>query len=66
MVGGIRGGALLQAAIHSSGYARIAGALAVHGCSGAVPAAQVDLHLTGALVMEQPLLHECDLATPLA
>ena len=51
VVGGVRGAAPLQAAIHLSGYARITGALPVHDCSGATPAAWVDLHLTGALVM---------------
>ena len=64
-VGGVRGAAPLQAAIRSSGYARITGALPVHGCSGAMFAAWIDLHLTGTLVMEQPLLHWCGLVTPL-
>ena len=63
VVGSVCGAAPLQSAIRSSGYARITGALPVHGCSGAVPAAWVDLHLTGTLVMEQPLLHWCDLVT---
>ena len=52
VVGGVLGTAPLQAAICSSRYARITGALPVHGCSGAMPAARVDLYLTGALVME--------------
>ena len=65
-VGGMRGASPLQAAIRSSGHARIAGALPVHGCSGAAPAARVDLPLTGALVTRQLLLHGCGLVTPLA
>ena len=66
VVGGVRGAAPLQAAIYSSGHASITSALPVHSCSGAAPAARVDLHLTGALVTEQPLLHWCGLVTPLA
>ena len=65
-VGGVRGAAPLQAAIRSSGHARIAGALPVHGCSGAAPAAWVDLPLTGALVTGQLLLHGYGLVTPRA
>ena len=65
-VGGVCGAAPLQAAIHSSGHARIAGALPVHSCSGAVPAVWVDLPLTSVLVMGQLLLHGCCLVTPLA
>ena len=64
-VSGMRGAAPLKAAIHLSGYTRIAGALPVHSCSWATPAVQVDLHLTGALVMGQPLLHGCGLVAPL-
>ena len=64
-VGGMHGAAPLQAAIRSSGHARIAGALPVHGCSGAAPAARVDLPLTGALVTAQLLLHGYGLVTPL-
>ena len=65
-VGGVRGAGPLQVAIRSSEHARIAGALPVHGCSGAAPAARVDLPLTGALVTEQLLQHGCGLITPLA
>ena len=64
--GGVSGAAPLQAAIRSCGYARIAGALPAHGCSGAAPAARVDLHLTGVLVTVWPLLHGCGLVAPLA
>ena len=65
-VSGMRGAAPLQAANRSSGHAKIAGALPVHGFSGAAPAAWVDLPLTGALVTAQLLLHGCGLVTPLA
>ena len=65
-VGGVCSAAPLQAANHSHGHARMAGALPVHGCSGAVPAVRVDLPLTGVLVTGQLLLHGCGLVTPLA
>ena len=65
-VGSMRHAAPLQVVIRSSGYARIIGALPVHGCSRAAPAVWVDLHLTSALVTEQPLLHWCGLDTPQA
>ena len=65
-VGGVRSATPLQAAIRSSEHAKIAGALPVHGCSGATPAARVNLPLTGALVTGQLLQHGCGLVTPLA
>ena len=64
-MGGVRDAAPLQAAIRLTGHARIAGALPVHGCSGAAPAARVDLPLTSALVTGQLLLHGYGLVTPL-
>ena len=62
-VSGVHSATPLQAANRSSGHARIAGALPVHGYSGAAPAARVDLPLTGALVTAQLLLHGCGLVT---
>ena len=65
-VGGMHGAAPLQAAKPPEWTCKDTGALPVHGCSGAVPAAWVDLPLTSALVMGQLLLHGCGLVTPLA